>query len=179
MGLYEEPGAPPSAVDYIKRYMGAPTGIDVDALRQENEDLKKEREELRSTIDELNTRLTQGAEEEDASSAPSPRPCNTRFLTGPRRHWHRSERSVASPNRRRARPARRARRRPAADALARAPRRRWVKTADSVLAVRPRSRRKSRASVAALRLRLSMRRLRLRPRRRARFCRPATSVHRW
>ena len=37
----------------------------VDALRQENEDLKKEREELRSTIDELNTRLTQGAEEED------------------------------------------------------------------------------------------------------------------
>ena len=45
--------------------MGAPTGIDVDALRQENEDLKKEREELRSTIDELNTRLTQGAEEED------------------------------------------------------------------------------------------------------------------
>ena len=39
--------------------------LEVDALRQENEDLKKEREELRSTIDELNTRLTQGAEEED------------------------------------------------------------------------------------------------------------------
>ena len=66
VGLYEEPERPPNAVvDYIKRYMGAPTGIDVDALRQENEDLKKEREELRSTIDELNTRLTQGAEEED------------------------------------------------------------------------------------------------------------------
>ena len=29
--------------DYIKRYMGAPTGIDVDALRQENEDLKEAR----------------------------------------------------------------------------------------------------------------------------------------
>ena len=42
VGLYEEPERPPNAVDYIKRYMGAPTGIDVDALRQENEDLKKE-----------------------------------------------------------------------------------------------------------------------------------------
>lgn len=34
-------------------------------LRQENDDLKKEREELRSTIDELNTRLTTGQEDED------------------------------------------------------------------------------------------------------------------
>ena len=72
VGLYEEPERPPNAVDYIKRYMGAPTGIDVDALRQENEDLKKEREELRSTIDELNTRLTQGAEEEDRPPCASP-----------------------------------------------------------------------------------------------------------
>ncbi len=62
VGLYEEPERPPNAVDYIKRYMGAPTGIDVDALRQENEDLKKEREELRSTIDELNTRHPQAAQ---------------------------------------------------------------------------------------------------------------------
>lgn len=31
VGLYEEPERPPNAVDYIKRYMGAPTGIDVDA----------------------------------------------------------------------------------------------------------------------------------------------------
>lgn len=37
VGLYEEPERPPNAVDYIKRYMGAPTGVDVDALRQENE----------------------------------------------------------------------------------------------------------------------------------------------
>ena len=26
VGLYEEPERPPNAVDYIKRYMGAPTG---------------------------------------------------------------------------------------------------------------------------------------------------------
>ena len=44
--------------------MGAPTGIDVDALRQENDSLKKEREELRATIDELNTRLTQDKDED-------------------------------------------------------------------------------------------------------------------
>ena len=37
VGLYEEPERPPNAVDYIKRYMGAPTGVDVEALRIENE----------------------------------------------------------------------------------------------------------------------------------------------
>ena len=34
VGLYEEPERPPNAVDYIKRYMGAPTGVDVEALRR-------------------------------------------------------------------------------------------------------------------------------------------------
>lgn len=57
VGLYEEPERPANAVDYIKRYMGAPTGIDVDALRQENEALRKEREDLRATINDLNARL--------------------------------------------------------------------------------------------------------------------------
>jgi len=49
VGLYEEPERPPNAVDYIKRYMGAPTGVDVEAMRSENEQLRKEREELRAT----------------------------------------------------------------------------------------------------------------------------------
>ena len=43
VGLYEEPERPPNAVDYIKRYMGAPTGIDVEALRQENENAREPR----------------------------------------------------------------------------------------------------------------------------------------
>ena len=43
VGLYEEPERPPNAVDYIKRYMGAPTGIDVEALRQENENVRRGR----------------------------------------------------------------------------------------------------------------------------------------
>mmetsp|Transcript_44268 Transcript_44268/g.100049 ORF Transcript_44268/g.100049 Transcript_44268/m.100049 type:complete len:96 (-) Transcript_44268:116-403(-) len=61
VGLYEEPERPPNAVDYIKRYMGAPTGVDVEAMRAENEQLRKEREELRSTIEELNGRLQEAA----------------------------------------------------------------------------------------------------------------------
>jgi hypothetical protein len=54
VGLYEEPERPPNAVDYIKRYMGAPTGIDVEALRAECEQLKKENQTLQATIKELN-----------------------------------------------------------------------------------------------------------------------------
>jgi hypothetical protein len=65
VGLYEEPERPPNAVDYIKRYMGAPTGVDVEALRIENEELKKEVVELRTTQEEMSQRLRE-AEEADA-----------------------------------------------------------------------------------------------------------------
>ena len=47
-----------------RRYMGAPTGVDVEAMRAENEQLRKEREELRSTIEELNGRLQEQATDE-------------------------------------------------------------------------------------------------------------------
>lgn len=66
MGLYEESEKPPNAVDYVKRFMGAPTGIDVEALRAENEDLKTKVKSLNATIEELNNRLVAvGAEEDD------------------------------------------------------------------------------------------------------------------
>jgi len=57
VGLYEEPERPPNAVDYIKRYMGAPTGIDVEAMRAELEQLKLDKATLESTVKELNERL--------------------------------------------------------------------------------------------------------------------------
>lgn len=38
--------------------MGAPTGIDVEALRVENEEAKKKIEELESTIKELQTKVS-------------------------------------------------------------------------------------------------------------------------
>ena len=56
VGLYEEPERPPNAVDYIKRYMGAPTGIDVEALRIEVDQLRKDKVILESTIKELNSK---------------------------------------------------------------------------------------------------------------------------
>ncbi len=64
VGLYEEPEKPPNAVDYVKRYMGAPTGVDVEALRAENEELKKKVQSLTETVEELNQRLT-GDDDED------------------------------------------------------------------------------------------------------------------
>ena len=60
VGLYEEPERPPNAVDYVKRYMGAPTGVDVEAIRSENEALKKEVAEMKTIIDELNARKFEG-----------------------------------------------------------------------------------------------------------------------
>jgi len=64
VGLYEEPERPPNAVDYVKRYMGAPTGVDVEAIRSENDSLKKEVAELKATIEELNARRLEGEGEE-------------------------------------------------------------------------------------------------------------------
>ena len=55
--MYEEPERPPNAVDYIKRYMGAPTGIDVEAMRAELEQLKIDKSGLETTVKELNERL--------------------------------------------------------------------------------------------------------------------------
>lgn len=56
VGLYEEPERPPNAVDYIKRYMGAPAGVDVEALRSECEQLRIDKANLEATIKDLNAR---------------------------------------------------------------------------------------------------------------------------
>ncbi|CAM9645931.1 unnamed protein product, partial [Ectocarpus sp. 13 AM-2016] len=58
VGLYEEPERPPNAVDYIKRYMGAPTGVDAEAMRLQNEEFKRENEELRSKLQSLTEKMT-------------------------------------------------------------------------------------------------------------------------
>ncbi len=57
VGLYEEPERPPNAVDFIKKYLGAPVGVDIDAMRAENERLKSENRTLHSTVEELNKRV--------------------------------------------------------------------------------------------------------------------------
>ncbi len=57
VGLYEEPERPQNAVDYIKRYLGAPTGIDVEALRAECDQLRKDKQELEATVKALNQKV--------------------------------------------------------------------------------------------------------------------------
>ncbi|KAG5177069.1 hypothetical protein JKP88DRAFT_189471 [Tribonema minus] len=58
VGLYEEPERPSNAVDYIKRYMGAPTGVDIEAIRLQNEELKRDNELLRSQMQAMNEKLS-------------------------------------------------------------------------------------------------------------------------
>jgi hypothetical protein len=47
VGLYEEPERPQNAIEYIKRYIGAPQNVDVEGLKRENEQLRQELEKLR------------------------------------------------------------------------------------------------------------------------------------
>ena len=58
VGLYEEPERPPNAVDYIKRYMGAPAGIDVEALRVEADSLRAENKTLKEQVAQLNSKIS-------------------------------------------------------------------------------------------------------------------------
>lgn len=46
VGLYEEPERPTQALDYVKRYLGAPSGVDVQGLQEENAKLKQQIQEL-------------------------------------------------------------------------------------------------------------------------------------
>eukprot|EP01084_Bolivina_argentea_P309164 534744_1 len=57
VGLYDEPERPPNVVDYVKRYIGAPTGVDVDAMRLHNNELKQENEELKMRIKHLQQKV--------------------------------------------------------------------------------------------------------------------------
>lgn len=41
VGLYEEPEKPSSAVEFIKKCLGAPSDTDIDELKADNDDLKR------------------------------------------------------------------------------------------------------------------------------------------
>ncbi|CEM18300.1 unnamed protein product [Vitrella brassicaformis CCMP3155] len=65
VGLYEEPERPVNAIDFIKKHLGAPTGVDIDELRAENEELKKRNEELTKRVDELLRQLEAVRQEQE------------------------------------------------------------------------------------------------------------------
>lgn len=59
VSLYEEPERPTQALEYIKKYLGTPSGIDIDELKAENEELKKRNDELQANMDALMSQLEQ------------------------------------------------------------------------------------------------------------------------
>merc|ERR1712100_673221 len=61
VGLYEEPEKPSNALDFIKMTLGAPTGVDFEALKAENEQLRSKCTALEAKVEELTAKL--GSEE--------------------------------------------------------------------------------------------------------------------
>ncbi|CAL1151719.1 unnamed protein product [Cladocopium goreaui] len=57
VGLYEEPERPGNAIDYIKKYLGAPTGVDVEELRADNDELRRQNAELEAKVASLTQQL--------------------------------------------------------------------------------------------------------------------------
>ena len=56
VGLYEEQhsnGPPPNGMEYIKTYLGAPSNVDVEGLKSENESLKAQIKSLQHEVAEL------------------------------------------------------------------------------------------------------------------------------
>jgi len=61
VGLYEESEKPSDALDFIRRHLGSAIGIDIDALKQENQDLKTQNAELLQKVEELTKKLEASA----------------------------------------------------------------------------------------------------------------------
>ena len=51
VGLYEEPERPAQAVDFMRRSLGSGLGVDIDAIRAENESLKAQVASLQQQLD--------------------------------------------------------------------------------------------------------------------------------
>merc|ERR1711912_202055 len=60
--LYEEPERPGNALDFIKTYLGASVGTDVEGLRAENDEQKKEISDLKKQLEEAQAKLAESAQ---------------------------------------------------------------------------------------------------------------------
>ena len=54
VGLFEEPERPNNAIEYVKKYLGAPANVDIDGLKRENDQLKAEVDKLRRQLHQQN-----------------------------------------------------------------------------------------------------------------------------
>lgn len=70
VALYEEPEKPSNALDFLKMTLGAPTGVDVEALKAENDQLREKNDQLTQRIMELTKKVR---------SAPRPPPASPRL----------------------------------------------------------------------------------------------------
>ena len=53
VGLYEEPEKPGNAIEFIKKCLGAPSDTDVEQLKADNEELRRNKAELEKKIEDL------------------------------------------------------------------------------------------------------------------------------
>ena len=57
VGLYEEPEKPQNGVEFIKKYMGTPSDVEIDKVLIENDRLKDENLKLKRQIEEMKKEL--------------------------------------------------------------------------------------------------------------------------
>ena len=57
VGLYEEPDKPSNAIEFIKKCLGAPSDTDVDQLKADNEELRRQKSALEKQIESLQREL--------------------------------------------------------------------------------------------------------------------------
>ena len=53
VGLYEEPEKPGNAIEFIKKCLGAPSDTDVEQLKADNEELRRNKVDLEKKIEDL------------------------------------------------------------------------------------------------------------------------------
>ena len=57
VGLYEEPEKPGNAIEFIKKCLGAPSDTDVESLKAENEELRRQKAELEKRQEDLQAQI--------------------------------------------------------------------------------------------------------------------------
>merc|ERR1711975_64522 len=57
--LYEEPERPGNALDFIKTYLGASVGTDVEGLKAEADEAKKKVQDLEKQLEEANAKIAE------------------------------------------------------------------------------------------------------------------------